>query len=693
MKSNKKSISRNIIILPLVSLILITVILIGVTVYSIHNTFEKQKQNITEKFMQNLKKTTKEKVHLAYVVVDAIYKKNLKLYKNREKAKEVTIKDFPLFFDKFRWGKKGYVFMFSTKEKGVTVYHIKHKFMKMNRWNLVRHGQKIFQIIYYGAISHPNGTYVKYMAYNPDGKPLEKISYLKVYKPLNIIIGSGVYLNYLDKDLVALQKQEDNLVDNLIRNIILVSIFSLIIISFIVLSFAKKLQNLFIEYENEIQKEKEKFKKKAYFDNLTGLYTRYGGKFEFEKIKQELDKNSKKSALLFVDLDYFKEINDSLGHEVGDEILKSVANRLRKSVRVQDKIIRFGGDEFVVILKEIDNENVAKEIAKTILITLKFPYNVNKKTLYVSASIGIVSYPKDGNDFETLVRLADYAMYKAKQAGKDRYVIFEKSMSEEIDKTLKLKSDIRKAIEKNEFEIYFQPQIDKFEKTYGAEVLIRWNHPELGVVSPVYFISLAIEMGIIEKIDLWVMEEAIKQHIKWQQKGYYPVLSCNVTIYQIEKGEFTKNLKNLLDKYKLEPKYLNIEVTEEGIMKNPELSIKILKEINELGVRMNIDDFGTGYSSFAYLKKLPVSKLKIDREFIKDIPQDKDDEVITKSMISLAKNMNLKTVAEGVETEIQKEFVFSNGCDYIQGYYYSPPIPAEEFEEKFLKDKNDSNKI
>jgi len=686
MYSNKKSISRNIVILPLISLIFMTLILIGVTIYSIHNTFEKQKQNTTEKFMQNLKESTKEKVHLAYVVIDALYKKNLKFYKNQEKAKKATIKDFPLFFDKFRWDKKGYIFIFSVKHKGVTLYHINHKFMKINRWNLVRHGQKIIQIIYNAGVAHPDGTYVRYIAYNPDGKPLEKISYVKIYKPLDIIIGSGVYLNYLDKDLLQLKKQENILVNNLIKNIIIVSIISLIIIGFIVFSFAKHLQNLFITYEEDIQKEKEKFKKKAYFDNLTGLYTRYGGKFEFEKMKKEANK---KLSILFVDLDNFKDVNDSLGHEIGDKLLQIVANRLKKCVTPSDKIIRFGGDEFVIILNEKD----ATEIAKLILITLKYPYQINNKDLYVSASIGITEYPKNGDDFETLVRLADYAMYKSKLAGKDRYFVFQKSMSEEINKTLKIKNEIRKAIEKNEFEIYFQPQIDKFEKTYGAEVLIRWNHPELGVVSPFYFIPMAIEIGIIDKIDLWVMEEAIKQQIEWQKKGYYIVLSCNATIYQIEKGEFAKNLKNLLDKYKLEPKYLNIEITEEGIMKNPELSIKILKEIDELGVKINIDDFGTGYSSFAYLKKLPVSKLKIDREFIKDIPDDKDDEVITKSMISLAKNMNLKTVAEGVETQEQKDFVFSNGCDYIQGYFYSPPIKADEFEEKFLKDKNDSNKI
>jgi len=680
-KLNKNWISRGIIILPIISVVISILFVSFVTIFSINKTFEKQKQNITKKFMKDLKKTTKEKVNLAYVVVDAIYKKNLKLYKNEEKAKEATFKDFSLFFDKFRWGEKGYIFMFSIKNKGVTVYHIKHKFMKINRWNLVRHGQKIIQIITNGAIAQPNGTYVKYLAYNPDGKPEEKVSYVKVYKPLNILIGSGVYLNYLDKELVELQTKQHNLLVNLLKQIIIASIIFLIIISIIVFLFSVKLKDIFLKYENEIQQEKEKYKDKAYFDSLTGLYTRYGAKYEFEKSKNE------NTAILFIDLDHFKEINDSLGHEVGDKVIQAISRRFKDNVTKEDKVVRFGGDEFIIILNSHKTNEELKNFLKTILNTIKRPIVVNGKYLYVSASIG-VSQIKDSSELNLLIKFADSAMYEAKNAGKDRYEFFRKEISEKIDKRLKLKNYIRNALEKNEFEIYFQPQIDKFEKTYGAEVLIRWNHPTDGVVSPFYFIPLAIEVGIIDKIDIWVIESAIKQHIKWQEKGYYPILACNVTIYEIEKGELFQNLKYLLEKYNFDAKYLNIEVTEEGVMKDPELSIEMLNEINDLGIKINIDDFGTGYSSFAYLKKLPVNKLKIDREFIKDITEDKDDEIITKSMISLSKNLNLKSVAEGVETQEQLDFVLSDGCDYIQGYFYSKPIPANEFEDKFLSVNN-----
>jgi diguanylate cyclase (GGDEF)-like protein len=681
---DKESISKAIVNIPVISIFISSIIMILVSFFSIHQAFEKEKKYVTEKFMKTLLFTTKEKVNLAYVVVDAIYKKNLKIYKDKDKAKKATFKDFPSFFDKFRWPKKGYIFMFSIKNKGITVYHINHKFMKVNRWNLVRHGQKIFQIITNAAIKHPEGTYVKYLAYNPDGEPLDKISYIKVYKPLDILIGAGVYLNYLDKDLLELQKKAKNLAFNLFKEIMIISAIILILITIVVFFISKRIQKLFIKYENEIQKNKEEFKKKAYFDHLTGLYTRYAGKYEFEKIKKELDSNE--TAILFVDLDHFKEINDSLGHDIGDIVLKEVSKRLKNCLTKKDRIIRFGGDEFVIVLSHVNNKEELKKIADKILINVKKPIIINGKYFYISVSIGIANYPKDATDFDTLVRLADSAMYEAKKTGKDRYQFFQKEISEKIDKKLELKNHLRNAMLKDEFEIYFQPQIDKFEKTYGAEVLIRWNHPKKGLIPPTLFIPLAIEIGIIDKIDLWVIEEAIKQHIKWQEKGYFPVLSCNVTIYQLEKGEFANNLKNLLQKYNFDSQYLNIEITEEGVMKNPELSIKMIEEINNLGVKINIDDFGTGYSSFAYLKKFPVSKLKIDREFIKDIPYDKDDEIITRSMISVAKNLSLQSVAEGVENEIQKDFVFSHGADYIQGYFYSPPIPADEFEEKFLKD-------
>jgi len=532
---------------------------------------------------------------------------------------------------------------------------------------------------------HPEGTYVRYIAYNPDGEPLDKISYVKVYKPLDILIGSGVYLNYLDKDLLAIQKKQEELLKSLLKNIIIVSLISLIVIVSLVYFFAKKVQKRFINYENELQTEKEKFKKKAKFDDLTGFYTRYGGIEEFRKMK----KVSKNIAILFVDLDQFKEINDSLGHTVGDEVLKVISQRIKACVGESGRVIRFGGDEFIVLINNIDDKKI-ENIVQNILLNIKKRLKISGMELFVSASIGIVMYPEHGEDFYSLIRLADSAMYKAKALGKDRYIFYKEEISKEVDKKLKIKNELIKAFENNEFKIYLQPQIDKNGNLYGAEVLIRWQHPTLGLLPPSYFLPVAIESGLVNKIDLWVIEEAIKQHLKWQEKGYNIVLSCNITVKQLENDDFINDLKKLLKKYNFNPKYLNIEITEDCIMHDSELAIKILNKLKNLGVGIDIDDFGTGYSSLLYLKKMPLDKLKIDREFIKDIPEDKDDEIITKTIINLAKNLQLEVVAEGVEKEKQKEFVIDNDCDYIQGYYYSPPISVEEFEEKFLKGFNGS---
>jgi diguanylate cyclase (GGDEF)-like protein len=435
-----------------------------------------------------------------------------------------------------------------------------------------------------------------------------------------------------------------------------------------------------------LNKENNLLKNKVIYDPLTGLYSRLFFMSEFDILKAKADRNNTKLAILFIDLDGFKDINDSLGHEAGDLVLKEIAKRLKKTLRKEDIIARFGGDEFLIMLDDIKNIQNLENIANKILYTIKQPIMINNIENRVTGSVGISIYPDNGYSIQELIKYADTSMYKSKQAGKNRITLYKENMSKETDKRLKLKSDIYKALENNEFELFYQPQINRNNELVGIEVLIRWNHTEFGVVSPFYFIPLAIEIGFIIEIDLWVMENAIKQIKEWLDKGYkIGVVSCNLTVFQLEKGGLISKLKDIFDKYEVSPKYFGLEITEEGVMKNPEQNIKLLQQLKDLNITLSIDDFGTGYSSFAYLKKLPVDKLKIDRAFIKDIPQNEDDKVITSSIITLAKQLKLQTVAEGVETSAQKDFVFSHGCDAIQGYYYSPPIPAKEFEEKFLR--------
>ena len=482
-------------------------------------------------------------------------------------------------------------------------------------------------------------------------------------------------LNLLDLVDIKMYKYNNKIIRDT-RKELLYKFFLNVGISLLILFFV--IYTLFL-----LKRENEKLFNKATYDQLTGLYNRMFFLSEFDILKALADRNNKKLVVMFIDLDGFKDINDSLGHEIGDEVLKEIAKRIKNSVRGSDVVARFGGDEFLIMLSEIDKKNRIITIADKLLTEIKKPIFIENTENRVSASIGISIYPDDGNNINELVKNADISMYKSKNAGKDRITFYESQMSEETNKRLKLKNDIYKALENNQFKLYYQPQIDKNGELSGMEVLIRWQHPELGIVSPDYFIPLAMELGIIEDIDLWVMEKSIRQARVWIDKGYHiGVISCNLTIYQLEKGNLFHKLKELFALYKVDYSYFGLEITEAGIMKNPERNIYLLKELQSLGITISVDDFGTGYSSFEYLKKLPIDKIKIDRTFIKDF--NDDDKTITAIMISLAKQLHLKSIVEGIETEEQKKFVFEHGCDTIQGYYFSKPIPADEFEEKFL---------
>ncbi len=449
---------------------------------------------------------------------------------------------------------------------------------------------------------------------------------------------------------------------------------------------SKKVDELFNEYISVLKDQKQKLFIKAHTDVLTGLYNREFLKIELKRLLNELKYQDTKLALVFIDIDYFKEINDTHGHEMGDLILKEAAKRLKNCVRDIDLVARFGGDEFIVILNKIKTIDEISAFVDRVIKELKQKIVIEGKEYNLTASIGISVAPDDTIDKNTLIKYADTAMYEAKRAGKDRFRFYKPEMSKEAQKRLEIRNNLTDALKNDEFIIYFQPQIDKNEKLAGMEALIRWDNPKKGMIFPNDFIPIAIEMGIIDDIDLWVIEHSIIQYNKWLKKGYNPgVLSCNLTIYQLEKGNFYETIMGIIKKYNFDVSKLALEITEEGIMKNPQKSIKILEKLSNEGIKINIDDFGTGYSSLAYLKKLPLSKLKIDRIFVQNIPQNRDDVVIIRTIISLAKNLNLEIIAEGVETKEQKDFIFKEGVEYIQGYYYSKPLSSTEFEEKFLK--------
>jgi len=441
-----------------------------------------------------------------------------------------------------------------------------------------------------------------------------------------------------------------------------------------------------ISYVQDITEKKlayEKIAYQSYHDALTGLPNRALLNDRLEHGIKKAKHNGSMMALLFIDLDHFKEINDSLGHEVGDEVLKVIAEKLSRIIRYEDSLARLGGDEFGIILEELSTPKEATKFAQQILDIFNESLEVASCKLFVSCSIGIALYPNDTIDVGDLLKFADSALYKAKKEGRNNFQFYSAEMTEMALEHVTLEVELREALTREELVVYYQPQVDaKEHKIVGMEALVRWQHPKLGLVAPAKFIPLAESTGFIGKIDNYVMQKAMEQFHLWYEKGLNPGrLSLNLSAKQLHEKEFVSRLKRLITQEKCEQTHIELEVTESQIMANIEESIVILKKINALNINIAIDDFGTGYSSLSYLKKLPINKLKIDKSFVDNLPEDEDDATITRTIIALAKSLNLEIIAEGVEREEQKEFIVSNGCDKIQGYFYSKPLPADEMEE------------
>lgn len=695
MTKEVKKISLSIFLLPIL-MTLFSIIISYTAVYiSLKNYFHKQQDQIQKEFFKDLKIKTKFRVDIAYKVLSTLYNKKIKECKKNnipmEKCKKEFLSDIMYIFDNFRWPNKGYIFILDFY--GNTLYHPDHSLMKINRWNLTRNGVKIFQLLVNEAKKHPNGTYVKYLGYNFHDKPIWKVSYVKVFKPLDALVGSGVYLNYLNKlnkRLVELQKDQKKIYNKLLENLYLSALIIIVLTLLVSYFLAKLVQNMFLKYEHQIEKEKTKLQKESITDNLTGLFNRNYLKYIFEVFKSKAKRENKKLAVLFIDLDYFKEINDTLGHKYGDMLLKIISKRFREVLRKEDTIIRFGGDEFVVLMlfkKEEEILNVIERLYKK----MQEKIILKNKEFNIGLSIGVSIYPDDGEELDILIKNADMAMYEAKKKGKGRFEFFRHELSEKLEEKTELKNDLINAIKNEEFEIYFQPKIYKNENLYGSEVLIRWNHPKRGFLTPNVFLPVVYEKHLITDIDFIVLKKALKQYKEWENKGYNPgKISCNITTIDLEDGNFINRIKDLLEKNEFDAKNIILELTEENVMENPKKNIQFLEELRKLEFGISIDDFGTGYSSLNYLKKLPITELKIDRSFVKDIGKDRDDEEIVRVIILLGRVLNLTIVAEGVETKEQKEFLLLEGVDIFQGYLYSPPVKADEFEEKFLKDGNDS---
>jgi diguanylate cyclase (GGDEF)-like protein len=397
-------------------------------------------------------------------------------------------------------------------------------------------------------------------------------------------------------------------------------------------------------------------------------------------------RKSEQVAVMFLDLDRFKNVNDTLGHSVGDQLLIQVAARLKSCVRDYDTVARLGGDEFVVILRGHDIASDAAIVAKKINMHLSQPFQIDTRILRTSTSIGIALYPDNAKLIDDLMKNADTAMYFAKSEGGNIFCFFSPAMNLYAHEKMKMENQLHEAIENQELHLYYQIQVDNLNRPLGAEALIRWLHPERGLVPPMQFIPLAEESGLILSIGYWVLDTACAQLKAWEHSALtrHLVLAVNVSSKQFRQDNFVDQVQEIVQRHAINPALLKLEITESLLLKNVEDVIATMTALKELGVQFSLDDFGTGYSCLQYLKRLPLNQLKIDQSFVRDIATDSSDKAIISTIIAMAQNLNLDVIAEGVETEEQRSFLMNKVCTHFQGYLFGKPIPIDQFE-KLIK--------
>jgi len=442
---------------------------------------------------------------------------------------------------------------------------------------------------------------------------------------------------------------------------------------------------------SEQRRAEESIRQLAYYDNVTGLANRGLFKEHLNMALHQARRNHENIAVMFIDLDNFKPVNDCLGHDAGDLLLQVISKRLQESVRSSDmaardvpgmdtSLARLGGDEFTVMLSGLKGCDHISIVARRILDRINEPVMLAGSRVIISASIGIAIYPDDGDDIESLLRNADAAMYQVKAHGRNSIYFYDDSLRQQSHDKLQLTSELHKALELDQMRLFYQPKVDVHsQKLLGFEALIRWIHPEKGLIPPFSFIPAAEESGLIIPIGKWVIRAACLQHQAWRQQGHKPVsIAVNLSAHQFGDAQLLPAIREIMSETDMPPEYLEVEITESVLMQDANKALNILNEMKAMGLKISIDDFGTGYSSISYLKHFPVDVLKIDREFVKDLPGDEQDATITNAIIMLAKALGLTLVAEGVETVEQLHWLRDRDCDQIQGYYFSPPVPADK---------------
>lgn len=428
----------------------------------------------------------------------------------------------------------------------------------------------------------------------------------------------------------------------------------------------------------------------SFYDACTDLPNRF--LFE-DRVSQALAaaKETQIIAVLFLTLDQFKKVNDTLGHDRGDLLLSLTAARLKNVVSERETVARFGNDEFALLLTQIADAHDVTDLVDSIVESMKVPFDIEGNEVFATLSAGVTFFPEHGKDRQTLLKNAGTALYRAKRAGGNNHKFYSRDMHERASKRLRLESNLRRALENDEFLLVYQPRVAiDTQKITGVEALIRWEHPELGLISPAEFIPLAEDTGLIIPIGEWVLREACEQNRKWQQQGLEPFrVGVNISARQFQQADISRVVVRAFEAAKLSPEHLELELTESSIMNNVDFAVKVLTDLKQMGVEITVDDFGTGFSSLSYLKRLPIGALKIDQSFVRDSTTDPDDAALVMAVVTLGHNMHLKVIAEGVETEEQLRFLNLLRCDEVQGYLFSRPVSADDISE-MLRKKGDS---
>ena len=430
----------------------------------------------------------------------------------------------------------------------------------------------------------------------------------------------------------------------------------------------------------ERTQEKERFIRLISYDALTNLPNRELFSDRLNQSIQQARRKKESGAVIALDLDHFKRINDTLGHSIGDQLIKAVSARLLKTLYESDTVTRISGGTFIILLARTTKAEDAENAANKILTAFKTPFHIGEHELFTSCSLGIALFPNDGETSDILIKNADAAMHIAKERGKDRFQLYSSSIANNSFERLVLENSLRRALDRNEFRLHYQPMLDlRTGKPVGVEALIRWQHPDLGFIPPLEFISIAEETGLIHQIGEWVMKTACAQKRVWDQAGFkFLRLSVNLSARQFHYANLVEMIGGITKKTGVDPRDLDLELTESTIMDHTGDTIATLRKFKEMGAQISIDDFGTGYSSLMYLKTFPIDIIKIDRSFVKDMTVDPDDKTITQAIISMAHSLKLDVIAEGVETQEQLAILKSQGCDIIQGYLFSKPVPGDE---------------